>query len=229
MVMKKVQNLQMDGTIDPFIVKNGVDFHYQKNKFNVDVQLEPGTQVRGLKQLKLMNVDVRLHLFSALLNITTNFWLDKLRLDGRYELKGKALSLIPIKGKGDFWVEMEQLTGFMNISIDHNGTQWAVQDRIVYDFNFAKLKYYFKNLVARGFSKIANTVMNGFSKQLVSRALMKNDQAREQLGEKLKHKIDKQLKKMNKLFVKKAYSYVGLGLDQDTESPYADEIFDSST
>lgn len=224
-MMKQVENLQLDDSIDPFYVKNKVDFHYEKSKqLNVDVHLQ-GMQVKGFKQLKLHDVDVRLHLFSALLNMTTKYQLDQLRLDGEYGLQGKALSLIPVKGKGEFWVQMQQISGFMNISIAYNGTQFAVKD-LAYDFYFVKLKHYFKNLVARGFSKIANTVMSSFSKQLVYRALINNDQTREQLTEKLKFQIDKQLKKMNKLLMNKAYSYVGLGNDQDTESPLSDEIDD---
>ena len=199
----------MNSSADPLLFFNGTKYHYEKSKeLNVDVELEPGMQIRGLNHMKLTNVHTQHPLFSSSINVSSRYTLDKLRFEGVYFLKGKALGLLPISGKGDFWVETEQLTGPINMVISYNGTQFAVKS-VNFDLDLDKVKQDFKHLGVPGFQKLASGVMNNFSINLINQVMFYNQQTRQELDKILQEAFNKELKKLDHAFVKQIYAFFG--------------------
>ena len=112
-------------------------------------------------------------------------------------------------GNGPFYIEIQDIRGFVNLTISHNGTQFVVES-LNFDLHFNKLKHYFQNLIYKGLSRVTNTIMNGFSKQLVYKLLIKNESLMNDVKKKLSSIIDKRLYKVNSDIMNYVGSYVGL-------------------
>lgn len=112
-------------------------------------------------------------------------------------------------GNGPFYIEIQDIRGFVNLTISHNGTQFVVES-LNFDLHFNKLKHYFQNLIYKGLSRVTNTIMNGFSKQLVYKLLIKNEGLMNDVKKKLSSIIDKRLYKVNSDIMNYVGSYVGL-------------------
>ena len=172
-------------------------------------------EIVGLSKLQLREVDVELRPIPMKIDLNLKYELDKLRCNGIYKLKGKALNnLVPIKGHGPFYVQMEDIRGFVNLTIGHNGTQFVVES-LKFDLHFNKLKHYFQNLILKGLSRVTNTVMQGFSKQLVYKVLIKNENLMNDVRKKLSSIIDRRLYKVHSNIMNYIGSYVGLKSSSD--------------
>lgn len=143
------------------------------------------------------------------IDLNLKYDLAKLRGNGIYKLKGKAFSVVPIKGQGPFYIQIEDIKGFVNLTIGHNGTQFVVES-LKFDLHFNKLKHYFQNLIYKGLSRVTNTIMNGFSKQLVYRVLIKNESVMNDVKLRLSSIIDRRLYKLHSSIMNYFGSYVGL-------------------
>ena len=174
-------------------------------------------EIIGLRQLQLQEVDVDLKPMPMQIDLSLKYHLDKLKGVGTYKLKGKALSVVPIKGHGPFYIQIEDIRGFVNMSIAHNGTQFVV-DSLKFDLHFNKLQHYFQNLIFKGLSRMTNTIMNGFSKQLVYKVLIKNENVMSDVKRKLSSIIDRRLYKLHSNIMDYITSYVGLKSSSSSSS-----------
>lgn len=178
-------------------------------------------EITGLRQLDLKEVDVDLKPMPMQIDLSMKYHLDKLKGTGTYKLKGKALSVVPIKGHGPFYIQIEDIRGFVNITLAHNGTQFVV-DSLKFDLHFNKLKHYFQNLNFKGLSRVTNTIMNGFSKQLVYKVLIKNENVMNSVKRKLSSIIDRRLYKLHQNIMDYIGSYVGLKSSSSSSSSSPD-------
>jgi len=134
-----------------------------------------GIKAHGLGDLKInyLRATRRFGLKNLRVNITIS---TDLRLDGRYKLKGKALSFIPVEGDGVFVIKIKTLKFYAHTFLSYNdkaGAGGEKEDQLLLkdldmEVRYNDLDFEFQNLMGGGVvGSTINVIINVLGEEIV--------------------------------------------------------------
>lgn len=119
-LLNEFEKIKNRTDFDPTTIRSGIKYRYddQPKKLNVSVEINPHLEIVGLSKLRLREVDLELQPVPPMkFDLSMKYALPRLRGNGHYKLKGKAFNIVPVKGNGPFFIEIENIDGFANLTI----------------------------------------------------------------------------------------------------------------
>jgi len=113
---------------------------------------------------------------------------------GVYELDGIANRFVPIRGNGNFSIEVKQLSGKAHLIANFNGNQF-IMDSLIVRLSIGTVNANFENLLERDLSPIANALLNNMAKPLIDKLIFNNDHKMKELMKRWHNSLEKIMSK----------------------------------
>jgi len=154
------------------------EYDYIRNKTNIKLNMK-SIKIIENPVIAFNNVQCFYNSNSHQIKISLDLSAD-IKGTGVYELDGIANKYFPIRGNGNFSIEMKQLSGKASSIVKFNGSQF-IMDSLVVRLSIGTVDANFDNLLDRDLSPIANALLNNMAKPLIDKLLFSNDQNMKEL------------------------------------------------
>jgi len=156
----------------------GFEYDYVRDRTNIRLNMN-SIRISETPVIAFNNVQCFYNSKSHIIKISLDLSAD-LKGTGVYELNGIINNLIPIRGNGNFSIEVKQLSGKAHLIANFKGNRFII-DSLIVRFSIGTVDPNFENLLDRDLSPIANALLKNLAKPLIDELLFNNDQKMQEI------------------------------------------------